>query len=417
MAEEKKVNYSLVILLSTLSSLLPALGAVFLAFVLFLDGKNKISIGLTPEAIEVSAYVIFVVTFLQWIILRTPLKKLYLRAVQQREYDEFGMSKKASYDNLTRKEREELDKQKAAQMESLLSTSVLNKVTKKGSENPDEDLASLIGIISVKEKTKEMVARMKFEHDTKKTRKKQESGTNAMGGRHMCFYGNPGTGKTTIARIITGFLHKYGYIKENKCIEIDGNFLKAGSESAMKTRLIIQKAYGGVLFIDEAYTIIDGSHGDEIIATLIKEMEDNRDKLIVIVAGYKGAMKRLLDSNEGFKSRIKEYLEFPDYNAKEMEEIFTAMAHSEGYVVTSEALQKFSVRCEKEKLLNSFGNARTARNILDETIDKHALNYGTGRLFEEKTVNGMNIEDDDKKKLQFMLCGCDVNTNTNKAVL
>ena len=96
------------------------------------------------------------------------------------------------------------------------------------------------------------------------------------------------THNTTIARIMAGFLYKYGYIKENKCIEIDGNFLKAGTESALKTELVIRAAYGGVLFIDEAYALMesgDGS-GEQVIATLIKQMEDNRDKFILIIAGY-----------------------------------------------------------------------------------------------------------------------------------
>lgn len=148
---------------------------------------------------------------------------------------------------------------------------------------------------------------MKFEQETRKKKydkKKRQYGTN---GRHYVFYGSAGTGKTTVARIITGFLYKYGYIKENKCIEIDGNFLKARDMSDTKTKLLIQQAYGGVLFIDEAYAILDGSaeYGNAVIATLIKEMEDNRDKFTVILAGYKNDMKGLLDSNEALKAVLK----------------------------------------------------------------------------------------------------------------
>lgn len=186
-----------------------------------------------------------------------------------------------------------------------------------------------------------MAARMQFEREAmtkEKQEKKQTRSEYGMNGRHFVFYGSAGTGKTTVARIITGFLYKYGYIKENKCIEIDGNFLKAGEMSDTKTKLLIQKAYGGVLFIDEAYAIMDGTaeYGKAVIATLIKEMEDNRDKFTVILAGYKNDIKRLLDTNEGFKSRIKEYLEFPDYSTTEMKDIFQAMAHGKGYIVSQE---------------------------------------------------------------------------------
>ena len=157
----------------------------------------------------------------------------------------------------------------------------------------------------------------------------------SMSGRHMVFYGSPGTGKTTVARIITGFLYKYGYIKENKYVEIDGNFLKAGAESGTKTKMICQKA------------------------------ED---------------MNRLLMTNEGFKSRIKEYLQFPDYTTPEMVEIFELMAKEQNITVTPAAIENLEIRVENERKLSTFGNGRTARNVLDEAIDKHALNYGMGKL-------------------------------------
>lgn len=419
MKKARKTNYPLVILLQTISTLLPIAGLVWWIYSsVKLSHKYKTLFVIWDLNITIPL-IIFIITLVQFLVLKAPLKRLYTKALMDNEYDEFGVSKKKSFENLTRKEREEMDFQKARQMEQLLSSSVLKKIIKKGSENPEKDLDSLIGIASVKQKVKEMTARMKFEHDAKKQRKRKASGTNSMSGRHFCFYGSAGTGKTTLARIITGFLYQYGYIKENKCVEIDGNFLKAGEESATKTRMIVQKAYGGVLFIDEAYTIMDGSggYGKEAIATLIKEMEDNRDKVVVILAGYKNDMKRLLDANEGFKSRIKEYLEFPDYSVEEMKEIFTAMAHSEGFVVSSEALDNFGIRCAKEKQLSSFGNGRTARNILDETIDRHAMNYGDGTLAKISAVNGMPQESADVAKLKFVLCGCDVNTSVNKAVL
>ena len=147
-------------------------------------------------------------------------------------------------------------------------------------------------------------------------------------------------------------------------------------------------------------------------------MEDNRDKLTVIIAGYKNDIRRLLDSNEGFKSRIKEYLEFSDYNTYEMKQIFEAMAHSEGYVVSGEAMENFEVRCEAERRLSSFGNGRTARSVLEESIDRHALNYGSGNLYRTLVDEQGNVQKvTDPAQNKFVLCGCDVSPRPNKATL
>lgn len=419
-SKEKKTSYPLVILAQTISTLLPIAGFVWWIYASVNLSQQYKTLFVVWDLNITIPMIVFIITLLQFLALRVPLKKLYHKALMDNEYDEFGMSKKKSYDKLTRKEREEMDAKKATQMEMLFSTSVLQKVVKSGSKDPEKDLDALIGIQPVKSKVEEMSARMKFERGTKFSKRTSRDNYNSsMSGRHMVFYGSAGTGKTTVARIITGFLYKYGYIKENKCVEINGSFLKAGEDSMLKTQLITRKAYGGVLFIDEAYTIIDGSsaYGKEVIGTLIKEMEDNRDRLIIILAGYKNDMKRLLDTNEGFKSRIKEYLEFPDYNIEEMKEIFVAMAHSEGYVVSEEALENFEVRCAKECKLSSFGNGRTARNILDETIDRHALNYGKGVLVRKAVVDGVEQIVGDNTSNKFVLCGCDVSTSVNKAVL
>jgi stage V sporulation protein K len=412
--ENKKTSYPLTIVLSALSTILPVASGVYWAYRLFLSKQCDYYIQVDNIEIPVIASIVFLVAFIQWFVLRQPLKRMLGKAIADNEYDEFGRSKKNTYSNLTREERENLDKQRLAQIEQLLPTSVLQKITKKGSLNPEEDLNSLVGLVPVKNKVTEMVARMKFEQETRKKKydkEKRQYGTN---GRHYVFYGSAGTGKTTVARIITGFLYKYGYIKENKCIEIDGNFLKAGDMSDTKTKLLIQQAYGGVLFIDEAYAILDGSaeYGNAVIATLIKEMEDNRDKFTVILAGYKNDMKGLLDSNEGFKSRIKEYLDFPDYSTEEMKKIFVNMANSEGFAVSDEALEKFALRCEKERKLSSFGNGRTVRNVLDETLDRHALNYGNGSL-----VRNSSDTSPDNNSNKFMICPCDISINVNKSVL
>lgn len=394
MSRERKTSYPLAIFLSTVSTVLPFAGIAYFAYSL-IKGDGKV---------EILSTVIFLVTFAQWVFLKHPLKRMYQKAILDNEYDEFGASKKHKFENLTRAQREEMDLQKTAQMESLLSSSVVKKIVHKGSENPEKDLEALIGMTTVKTKISEMAARMEFEKSTSHGKNKNVS-SYGMNGRHFVFYGSAGTGKTTVARIVSGFLYKYGYIKENKCVEVDGNFLKAAEMTEVKTKLVIQRAYGGVLFIDEAYALMNGNYGGAAIATLIKEMEDNRDKFTVILAGYKNDMINLLESNEGFKSRIKEYIEFPDYNIEEMKQIFVAMAHEQGFVVSSEALNNFETRCAKEIKLPSFGNGRTVRNILDETIDRHAVNFGKGLL------NSIDRKNEDNK---FVICGADVSTSVNR---
>lgn len=193
------------------------------------------------------------------------------------------------------------------------------------------------------------------------------------------------THNTTIARIMTGFLYKYGYIKNNKCVEVDGNFLKAGSETATKTTMIIRQAFGGVLFIDEAYALVQGDqYGHDAIATLIKQMEDNRDRFVLILAGYTNEMRDLLESNPGFQSRLKEYLYFDDYNDNDMCTIFKMMAEEKGYKLTYDAEQNLLARIQNERPLPSFGNARTARSILDEAMEKHAYNFIAHKLPEDQ---------------------------------
>ncbi len=337
-----------------------------------------------------------------------PLHELQLKYNEYNNYDEFGRSKtKGDYKRLTKAERDAIDLQKTAVIETLISSTVIDKITHEGSINPQKDMDSLIGLYPVKAKMNELVARMRFENEKLKEENKNRKKNNyikpSLSGNHLVFYGNPGTGKTTVARIWAGFLYENGYIPKNKCIEIDGNFLIAGESTALKTEYIIQKAYDGVLFIDEAYTLANSYDGKTAIATIIKQMEDHRDRFVLILAGYTREMRMLLETNPGFTSRIKEFLSFPDYSIQEMDEIFVKMANENNFVVDKSAIDNFEIRIQKEQKLNSFGNARTVRNILDEAINRHAKNY----------YNELNEPDSSKDDNKFRIMAKDISTQIN----
>lgn len=135
------------------------------------------------------------------------------------------------------------------------------------------------------------------------------------------------------------------------------------------------------MFIDEAYALLSGdAAGEAAIATLIKQMEDNRDKFVLILAGYTDEMNRLVNSNPGFASRFKDYVRFPDYTVDEMCDIFSCMVNQKGLCVDGEAMEHFRVRIAKEKKGKHFGNARTVRNVMEECIDHHAVHIKDGEL-------------------------------------
>lgn len=196
---------------------------------------------------------------------------------------------------------------------------------------------------------------------------------------HMVFLGNPGTGKTTIARLISDILYNLKYIKENKLIEVSVKDLVAEyvGQTAPKTMSVIEKAMNGVLFIDEAYTLAagkDNTYNQEAIATLIQAMENYRDKLVVIFAGYNKEMQAFLDSNSGITSRIGYTLQFEDYTTEELIKIFMGMATKAGFIVEDEAVKYLEQVIDENRNTENFGNARFVRNIYEKTIIKHASN-------------------------------------------
>lgn len=301
-----------------------------------------------------------------WLALFKAANTFYEKSKYTKNVDAFGMTNSFDYFKLSDKERKEYDKQRKEEMNRVLPDSTVRKATHPGSKNPEAEMAALSGMEEVKEKINEIVARANYD----KAQGKKGEGFSS----HYVFYGAPGTGKTTFARILTGFLYKNKIIKKNQCIEVDGNLLKASApgEGQMKAEILVKNAIGGVLFIDEAYSMAEG-YGNEAVDSLIKLMEDMRGEFVLILAGYTEPMANLLSSNPGFRSRIKDYLEFPDYTVDEAEAIFKSMANKAGLKVSKEAIQKFRKRYEAELPKSDFGNARTVRNILDEAISKHAL--------------------------------------------
>lgn len=235
-----------------------------------------------------------------------------------------------------------------------------------------ESLNELVGLSKVKKTLYDLVDLMKLKEKT--------NGTLKIGNvnLHMIFLGNPGTGKTTIARLLCGILYNLHYIKENKLIEVTSKDLIAEyvSQTAIKTNEVIKKALGGVLFIDEAYMLGDknNSYNDDAIGTLIAEMENNRDNLVVIFAGYTKEMQSFLNANSGISSRIGYTLEFEDYTTEELISIFDGMVKKSGFEVTNEAHDKLRTIIEENRNSENFGNARFVRNIFEKTIIKHATN-------------------------------------------
>ena len=196
---------------------------------------------------------------------------------------------------------------------------------------------------------------------------------------HMVFTGNPGTGKTTVARLMAQIYCALGILSEGHLVEVDRSDLVAGyvGQTAVKTREVAKKAYGGVLFIDEAYTLANGGSNDfgqEAIDTLLKEMEDNRDNLVVIVAGYENLMEKFIESNPGLRSRFKNYIQFNDYAGEELYKIFIGLCNKNQYTVQPDArfaLAEYFDGLYKNRNKN-FGNGRDVRNTFESIITRQS---------------------------------------------
>lgn len=264
------------------------------------------------------------------------------------------------------------------------------------SESSYDKLQNLIGLNLVKKQIDTILAADVVE----KERKKRKGRSYQLGSMHMVFGGNPGTAKTTVAKLFGGIAKEKGILKSGIFVERGGNDLD-GAFCNCKIREAFQAAQGGVLFIDEAY----GIESDSAATVLIQEMENQRENVIVIFAGYNERMKEFLEINEGMKSRVPHWIEFPDYTVDELTDIFKLMLAERGFDVTEEAIKEAQYIFEKVRNTDNFGNGRFVRNLLERTMQNQAV----------RLLSLRKQADDIRKKEMFLLTREDI-TSLNEGL-
>jgi type VII secretion ATPase EccA len=262
-------------------------------------------------------------------------------------------------------------------------------------ESPYEMLNDLIGLSSVKEEITKLANFIKIQQV------RQSKGLRTPDISYHCvFTGNPGTGKTTVARIMASIYKDLGILKKGHLVETDRSGLVAEyvGQTAVKTNKIIDSALDGVLFIDEAYSLVQGAKedfGQEAISTLLKRMEDDRNRLVVILAGYNSEMKGFIDSNPGLQSRFNRYIHFSDYTADELKQIFLLNAKKNQYTLDKEAssmLEEMMSSAIDHKDKN-FGNARFVRNMFERSIQNQATRLSAQPNITEDVLSMLKAED------------------------
>ena len=236
----------------------------------------------------------------------------------------------------------------------------------------------LIGLTPVKQRIRQTAALLLVDRARRALGLAQETPT-----LHMSFTGNPGTGKTTVARKMAGLLHRLGYVRKGHLVSVTRDDLVGQyiGHTAPKTKEVLKKAMGGVLFIDEAYYLYkpdnERDYGQEAIEILLQVMENNRDDLVVIMAGYADRMDRFFSANPGFRSRIAHHIEFPDYTDEELAHIAGTMLGEQGYRLDAGGQAALAEYVALRRAQPHFANARSIRNALDRARLRQA-----NRLFE-----------------------------------
>ena len=266
-----------------------------------------------------------------------------------------------------------------------------------------KELDALVGLQRVKEDVRQLINFLKVQ------KMREEKGMPSLPiSRHLVFYGNPGTGKTTIARLLAQIYRSLQILSRGHLVESDRGDLVAGyvGQTALKVKEVVSQALGGVLFIDEAYALnAEGrgnDFGQEAVETLLKLMEDHRQDFVVIVAGYTEKMEDFISSNPGLRSRFNKFLLFEDYTPEQLVEIFKGFCARASFKLTPDAEQRL---LDLFKLLSltrdeSFGNARTARNLFEMTISKQANRIVTLANINEEvlaTIDAVDIPTEDRR--------------------
>ena len=258
------------------------------------------------------------------------------------------------------------------------------------------ELNQLVGLTQVKEEVRRLVIYQKIQAKRKESGFKVPKRT-----LHMAFMGNPGTGKTTVARIVGRMYYQLGLLSKGHFTEVSRTDLIAGyqGQTALKVKNVIEKAKGGVLFIDEAYSITENdntdSYGRECLTELTKALEDSRDDLIVIVAGYTEPMNHFFQSNPGLKSRFNYFINFENYSSTELIDILETLARKDDYQLSDELKERLSsyFTDELEAKVENFSNGRFVRNLYEDLIMNQAVRLNNDTQYSSQELSLLKLED------------------------